>query len=87
MLGSILFFPVAYSVAFVGLAALALDLPVSGMEVWNGAVVAAVSYAVSGKFGPILILIGVGSRHTSHTPSQNLLYAKSSDKEILWRGS
>lgn len=59
MVGSILFFPVAYSITFVGLAALALDLPVSEAEVSNGAIVAAVTYVISGKIGPIFVLIAV----------------------------
>lgn len=46
LLGSFLFFPVCYTLCFTGLAALVLDLPLSENEVSNGAIVAAVTYAL-----------------------------------------
>lgn len=59
LVGSFLFFPVCYTLCFCGLAALVLDLPVSEDEVSNGAIVAAVTYVISGKIGPIMLLVAV----------------------------
>lgn len=57
ILGAILIFPIGYVMNMVGLAPLALDLPLSEDEVYNGAGTAALYYMMLGKTGPVLVVI------------------------------